>query len=197
MKLWRRETERTSHYLSAVAAVRRRRVARVAFSSGGCVPSQSADVRAYEPTERLAQRDAQARTLVANARDIPRNWKPDEPKQESRPVDQALLRLCIFSGVLLGTLALAVLICMASNYAPTISDGFTTLFACFVMAIAVVRLREFRSSSSLEKVEIVITLLFLLGVLLWISRAFLLDYRSHSPITKSSEPRMATTSLIM
>ena len=81
-------------YSAAVAAVRTQRAAREAFSAGGCAPTVAADVVAYEPKERLVQRDAQAQRLVENAQGIPRMRDSDDPP--CLPCsDEWLVQLCI------------------------------------------------------------------------------------------------------
>jgi cytochrome c-type biogenesis protein CcmH/NrfG len=83
MRLWRRQSQACdlAAYSAVANAVRKRRAARKetpceidAFS-----PSSASNVHAYRPQDRLLERDAQARRLVENARDIPRTWEPERP----------------------------------------------------------------------------------------------------------------------
>jgi hypothetical protein len=130
MKLWRRASERTEHvdYSGAVAAIRTRRAVREAKGAFGCVPTVVADIFAYKPKERLAERDAQARRLIENARDIPRTWEPEQPMPKPLGVVAIILQFCAYAAVILGSVALVVIICINPDFAAALFHRFARLW---------------------------------------------------------------------
>jgi hypothetical protein len=105
---FRKNEARVPADYSAIAEkVRRRRADR---EEGEKEPEPKAgrpiDVRAYRPEDRLIDLDTQARKLVEDAKDIPREWDSDAPNYHSPPAPGDWLFHSVVIASVLGVLAL-------------------------------------------------------------------------------------------